>query len=76
MKYTYCINLDERGSFYADVRDAKDNTVFEVKAGDEYEGETSIFEDGFMHHKNDVEGLAEYLRELGVIQPSDTIKQS
>lgn len=28
--YRYFINLDERGEFYADIRDASDNTVLEI----------------------------------------------
>jgi hypothetical protein len=33
--YGYYINLDERGDFYADVRDENDQTVFELKSEDE-----------------------------------------
>ena len=74
MKYFYHINLDERGSFYADVRNSQGNTVFEIKAGDELgEDETSIFEDGFMKHKQDLNGLAHYLVDLGVIAKGDGI---
>lgn len=67
--YTYTINLDERGSFYADVRDPGGNTIFEIKAGNELEpGETSIFEDGFMKHKKDLVGLKQYLVQLGIMK--------
>jgi hypothetical protein len=73
-KYFYHINFDERGSFYADVRNSKEETVFEIKAGDELgEDETSIFEDGFMKHKQDLNGLANYLVDLGVIAKGDRI---
>lgn len=73
-KYFYHINLDERGSFYADVRDESDKTVFEIKAGNELGAdESSIFEDGFMRHKNDINGLANYLVDLGVIAKGDGI---
>jgi hypothetical protein len=66
-KLFYFINLDERGSFSADVRDAAGKTLFEIKAGNELEeGETSIFEDGFMKHKHDMDGLADYLTDLGI----------
>jgi hypothetical protein len=34
-EYTYHINLNERGSFFADVRDASGKTVFAIKAGNE-----------------------------------------
>lgn len=67
--YGYYINLDERGDFYADVRDSDGQTVFEIRAGNSLlEDVSSIFEDGFMRDKNDLAGLTEYLRELGVIQ--------
>lgn len=75
--YTYHINLDERGSFYADVRNKSGKTVFEIKAGNELEdGETSIFDDGFMKDKNDIVGLQQYLRDLKVIEPTSIIKKS
>ncbi len=67
--YKYYINLDERGSFYADVRNSSDKTVFEIKTGNELApGETSIFEDGFMKDKNDLEGLRQYLIQLGIMK--------
>lgn len=69
--YGYFVNLDERGDFYADVRDAEGRTVFEIRAGDSLgEDESSIFEDGFMRDKDDLPGLTDYLRSLGVI-PQD-----
>lgn len=69
--YGYYINLDERGDFYADVRDADGQTVFEIRAGASLdEDESSIFEDGFMRDKDDLAGLTEHLRSLGVI-PQD-----
>jgi hypothetical protein len=72
--YSYYINLDERGSFYADVRNQNGNTVFEIKAGNELkEGESSIFEDGFMKNKNDIEGLRNHLIELGIMNKNQTL---
>ena len=67
-QYTYHINLDERGSFCADVRDDNDSIIFKIFAGD-YLGpdESSIFEDGYMSHTEDLCGLAEYLRDLNVL---------
>lgn len=68
--YGYYIDLDERGSFLADVRDANEKTVYTIRAGDELgEDETSIFDDGFMRDKNDLSGLTKYLKDLGVIGP-------
>lgn len=63
-KLQYFIDLDERGEFRADVRrDGK--TIFEI---DGFE----IFEDGFMNHKNDVEGLEDYLGHLGLLSIFDS----
>jgi len=70
----YYIDLDERGSFRADVRTVKGNTVFEIAAGNELgEDECSIFDDGFMKDKNDLEGLTEHLRGMGVIGPDTKV---
>lgn len=68
IKFGYYINLDERGSFAADVRNPDGDTIFDIKAGNELdEDESSIFDDGFMKDKNDLEGLTEYLIDLEVI---------
>lgn len=70
-KFGWYIDLDERGSFRADVRDEAGNTVYEVSAGDELgEDETSVFDDGYMRDKHDLAGLQAYLRDLKVI-PAD-----
>lgn len=75
LQFTYHINLDERGSFCADVRNSEEETVFTIKSGDELpEGETSIFEDGFMKHKDDMSGLEDYLMEMGIIPIGATIQ--
>ncbi len=65
---TYYINLDERGEFYADVRDEQEKTIFEIHGFD-------IFEDGFMRHKRDIGGLLSYLRQLDIVQGEITFKQ-
>jgi hypothetical protein len=71
MKYFYFINYDERGGFCANVQDESGANVFDIKAGDELpEGETSIFDNGYMKHKNDLAGLESYLKDLGVIHPA------
>lgn len=68
--YTYHINLDERGSFYADVRNSSGKTVFEIKAGNEIgPDESSIFDDGFMKHPHDLDGLKQHLVNLGIMSP-------
>jgi hypothetical protein len=72
--FLYYINLDERGSFSADVRNTSGETIFEIKAGNELgENESSIFDDGFMKDKNDLAGLTTYLRSLNTIGQSDKI---
>lgn len=59
----YSINLDERGDFYADVRQEDGQTIFEIHGAD-------LIEDGFMRNKHDLDGLLSHLVELGVAQPS------
>ena len=71
MKYTYHINLDERGTFYADVRNEAGKSVYELHAEDK---ELEQVEDGFMRHKSDIAGLGAYLLDLGIIKESDTLE--
>lgn len=72
--YYYFINLDERGSFYADVRNQNDKTLFEIRDGDLLaEDESSIFEDGFMKDKNDLAGLKSYLVSLKIMNPQQVL---
>lgn len=61
----YYINLDERGDFYADVRDPSGTTLFELHA--EEDGAIALIEDGFMRHKSDLTGLQDHLVSLGLI---------
>jgi hypothetical protein len=65
---TYFINLDERGDFYADVRNAFDKTVFEISGFE-------IFEDGFMSNSRDLVGLKDYLVSLGVMMDHQSLIQ-
>ena len=66
--YAYSVNLDERGSFYADVRDIfTDKTVYEVRSDDDRDGEIPEVTDGFMRHKTDMDGLCSTLIDRGVI---------
>jgi len=75
--YGYYINLNERGYFYADVRDADGNTVYEIRDGASLEeDEASIFEDGYMRHVYDLSGLTEHLRTLGVIPQNAEVLMS
>ena len=74
VNFTHHVNLDERGSYYADVRDHKGETVFTIKAGNELEeGESDIFEDGFMKDKHDMTGLKSYLVSLGIMDKNDIL---
>lgn len=66
MQYEYFINLDERGEFYADVRDPDGNTVYEVHGFE-------IFEDGFMKHKHDLAGLENLLQVQGLMLKGATL---
>ena len=72
--YSYYINLNERGSFYADVRNQNGKTVFEIKAGNELgPDETSIFDDGYMKNIHDMQGLKEYLVSLGIMKENQKL---
>ena len=66
MQYKYFINLDERGEFYADVRDPDGNTVYEIHG-------FAFFEAGFMKHKDDLEGLEDHLHMQGVMPKGATL---
>lgn len=68
---TYHINLNERGSFHADVR-RDGQTIYDIYAGAELnDGDSSIFEDGFMRNERDMRGLREYLVDLEVIKENE-----
>ena len=56
------VNLDERGTYFADVRDANGNTVFEIHSNED--GGIDLIEDGFMKHKDDLDGLTEHLQNV------------
>ena len=73
MKYTYHINLDERGTFDADVRDESGKSVYELHAEDE---PLEQVEDGFMRHTKDIAGLGAYLLDLGIVKESDTLEHA
>lgn len=72
MVYTYNINLAERGEFYADVRNAKEQTVFEIRT-DEETGEIPEIDLGFMRDTNDIGGLKEYLQSIGILSQFDKL---
>jgi len=66
MKYKYYIDLDERGEFDADVRNEAEDTVFTIKGFE-------IFEDDYMKHSKDIDGLKDHLVSLGIMKPGDNL---
>jgi hypothetical protein len=68
--YEYYINLDEKGEFYADVRNNEGFTIFEFKG-------YWMFEDGHMSDKDDTEGLLKYLQgELILTEYDEIVKEN
>jgi len=63
-QFYYFVNLNERGCFYADVRDEQDNTVYEIF---DVEHVIDLIENGYVRHMADLEGLRDYLIEISVI---------
>lgn len=72
------IDLDERGSFRGHVEDQKGRTVFEFSNEDENgwpdENGFWLVEGGFMKHGRDVDGLHEYLVQMGIAKADSTIR--
>jgi hypothetical protein len=64
--FEYVIDLDERGEFKATVYDDKGNQVFEINGFD-------LFDDGYMKHKDDIDGLKAYLVGLCIMQDGDKL---
>ncbi len=85
-QFNYVIDLDERGSFSAHVEDQAGKSVFsfnnEVEMWDEeteewyhIDGELWLVEDGFMNNIHDVDGLCEYLIQMGVFPADATLTE-
>ena len=64
--FEYFINLNERGEFYADVRDETGQTVFEINDYD-------FFENGYVSNPEDINGLLDFMIEIGIADSSDSI---
>jgi hypothetical protein len=67
--YRYQINFDENATFYADVLDSdnpRGESIFDVIPL-ERNGEF-FFQAYGMKHKNDIDGLEKFLKEIGVIE--------
>jgi len=58
--FEYYINLDERGQFFADVRDSNGETIYEIHGFD-------LFDERYMLDKYDVENLADHLVDLEIL---------
>lgn len=82
-KYKYSYH-EERGNFDAHVEDINGKVIWEVHYPEFYEDSESgemienstIFEDGFMKHVEDVDGLQKYLSDIGIIDADDEITMS
>ena len=61
--YGLYINLDERGSFNADVRDLEDKTIFQLEDDDAFE----MQEQGFIRDLRDPDDYEDYMRDVGLI---------
>jgi|GEM_PF-3343887 len=64
--FGYYINKNERGEFYADVRNEDGETVYEIRS-DEETGEVPEVEDGHMRNERDIQGLEWMLKKSRVI---------
>lgn len=67
--FHYFIDLDERGEFYADIRDNEGNTVYEIKTNEE--GTIDLIDNGFIKNTKDLLGLEKYLKKMNII-PHDS----
>lgn len=68
LEFEYFVNLAERGEFFADVRDPDGNTIYEINGFD-------LVEDGFMDHSEDLDGLRDYLADMGIVSQAATITE-
>lgn len=71
--FGYCINLNERGMFYADVRSEDGSTLFEVRSSED-EADSDLVQDGFMSNWRDIFGLQVYLIDLGILENGSRIQ--
>jgi hypothetical protein len=71
--YFYWIDMDERGEFSAHVDNPHGKTVFEIPDAEAME---DLIQDGFMRHTSDIDDLAEYLKDRGIMGKNDTLVES
>lgn len=69
-EFTYHIDHDERGDFYAHVEDEGGNCIYSIPDSDAM---YQMVYDGFMKYTKDVGGLCEYLQHIGLISKDDTL---
>lgn len=70
--YVYVVNLDERGEFRADVRNARTGeTVYEIESDED--GSIELITDGYMDHKDDLDGLRKYLISIKIIEDDSAL---
>lgn len=68
--FFYWIDLDERGYFQATVYNPQGKEVLEIPDAEEME---LMIDHGFMRHGRDINGLEEYLKDMGVMAKSDKL---
>jgi hypothetical protein len=71
--FGYFVNLNERGSFNADLRDADDNSLMTVSNDESEDGAIALVEDGYMKHGEDLSGLAAYAIQMGIIPAGSSV---
>jgi len=70
--YAFHVNLDERGIFKADVRNAAGDSVYEI-SNDADDGSLWLIENGFMRNIGDLKGLTDYLVQMEVLPKGSTV---
>lgn len=68
VEHEYFINLDERGEFFADVRDYDGNTIYEIRG---YESLSYIG----MKNSKDIESLEKFLKGELILTAHDKLKR-
>lgn len=72
--YYYIVDLDERGIFKAHVECAKtEKEIYSIDSQVSEDGLIEIIEDGYMDNIHDMDGLTDYLVELGILSKGDEI---
>lgn len=71
--FFYWIDADERGEFSARVNNPHGKEVFSIPDAEAME---DLIQDGFMRNTGDIDGLAEYLKDMGVMAKNDVLVES